>query len=372
MTTASFIPVANPQAGLAPLMPELQAAIERVLQSGRYVLGAEVTAFEAEFANFIGAEACVGVANGTDALELALRSVGVGPGDEVLTVANTVTATASAIAAIGARPRFVEVDKSTFNMCPDALATALQSGSAKAIVPVHLYGGPADLTAICDLAARYGIPVVEDCAQAVGATWADRPVGSWGQAAAFSFYPTKNLGCLGDGGAIVTRDLTVAERARALRQYGWQQRYVATDSGGRNSRLDEIQAAVLRTLLPHLPAFNQRRREIAQRYLEQLAEVSHLVTLPSELPKAHHVYHQFVVRASERDALQTRLAAAGVGTAVLYPEPIHRQPAFAQPDLSLPVTERCCAELLCLPIYPGLEEAHVDRVSRELISALQA
>ncbi len=363
--SGDFIPVANPGATIAPFLSEIQAAMERVLRGGRFVLGPEVDSFEEEFATACGASHCVSVANGTDAVELALRAVGVEPGDEVITVANTVTATISAITAIGAKPSFVEIDPLTFGMSTDALAQRLRTKPAKAIVPVHLYGHPVDMATVCALAQEHGAKVVEDCAQAVGAAWQGRQVGTWGDAAAFSFYPTKNLGCLGDGGAVLTRHRDVADRLRSLRQYGWAERYVS-QTPGRNSRLDELQAAILRTLLPRLPDFNQRRREIAHRYHERLAGSP--FALPSETPDARAVYHQVVIRTVQRDTLREHLQQSGIGTAVLYPVPIHRQPGHAQVSVSLPVTETAAQELLCLPIYPGLTDETVDRVAAAILS----
>ena len=367
MSEVCYIPVANPAATFAPYLAKIEAAAYRVIHSGRYVLGTEVEAFEAEFSAWLGAAHTVGVANGTDALELALRAVGVGPGDEVATVANTVTATVSAITAIGAHPRFVEIDPATMLMSAEALDQCLSSRRVKAVIPVHLYGHPADLSAICEVAQQHEALVVEDCAQAHGASWRGRAIGTWGVAAAFSFYPTKNLGCLGDGGAVVTNDSTVAERVRSLRQYGWRERYTS-ETPGRNSRLDEIQAAILRELLPHLANFNERRLEIATRYRHQLANESLDMIQPYVEGKSAH--HQFVIRSPRRNALKADLQHAGIGTALLYPVPVHRQPGHAQPDLSLPHTEAACRELLCLPIYPGLTDQQVDRVAQALSHAL--
>lgn len=364
---AETIPCADPLAGFAPHQPAIRAAIDRVLTSGRYVLGPEVEAFEHEFAAYHSVGHCIGVANGTDALELALRAVGIGVGDEVATVANTATATTAAIAATGATPRFVEVDDSTFNLDPPALARCLATHPIKAIVPVHLYGHPCDMTRINELARASRIPVIEDCAQAHGARWQGRLVGTEGTLAAFSFYPTKNLGCLGDGGAVLTRDSALADRVRSLRQYGWRERYVAVEPG-RNSRLDELQAAVLRVLLPSLDDRNTRRRQIASRYRAALSDRD--LILPEESPGAVSSWHQFVIRSPGRDELRNRLAERGIGTAVLYPAPIHRQPAYARRELKLPVTERLCAELLCLPVYPGLADGQVDRVCQAMRAVL--
>ncbi len=356
---------ADPRAGYLAHAEEIRAAIDRVLAGGRYILGPEVEAFEREWAAYHGGGEAVGVANGTEALELALRAVGVGAGDVVVTVANTVSATAAAIQQIGARPRFVEIDPATMLMAPAALAAALDAGPGRvaAIVPVHLYGQPADLPVIMDLARRHGAKVVEDCAQSHGATVAGRLAGTWGDAAAYSFYPTKNLGALGDGGAVVTRDPAVAARVRALRQYGWRERYVS-EQPGRNSRLDELQAAVLRVKLAYLDAENAVRRAHAGRYLAQLASAP--LRLPAVAAGTEPVWHQFTVRTPAREALRTHLAAQDIHCGVLYPVPLHRQPAFAA-TTPLPETDRACAEVLCLPVHPGVTEADVDRVCTAIL-----
>ena len=352
---------ADPGAGFRAHADELRVAVERVLTSGYYILGPEVEAFEAEFSAYQGGGHTVGVANGTEAIELALRAVGVRAGDGVATVANTVSATISAIEQIGARPVFVEIDPATMLMSPTALAETLAQASVpvRAVVPVHLYGQPADLGAICAQAQARGIPVVEDCAQAHGARWAGRRAGTWGAAAAFSFYPTKNLGALGDGGAVFSGDVAVAERVRRLRQYGWRQRYLSEEPG-RNSRLDELQAAILRVKLRHLDAENAHRARLAARYCAAARALPGLVW-PTVAAQAEHVWHQFVVRTPKRDALVEYLSGRGIRAGVLYPVPAHRQPAYAQ-AISLPATEQACAEVLSLPCHPGLTEVDVDRV----------
>lgn len=357
---------ADPKAGFDAHAAEIRAAIERVLASGHYILGPEVAAFEREFAAAHGGGECVTVANGTDALELALAALGVGVGDRVATVANTVSATVAAIEQLGAQPVFVEIDPATMLMAASALEAVLarEAGAVKAVVPVHLYGQPADMPAITALARRHGAKVLEDCAQSHGATVAGRPAGTWGDAAAYSFYPTKNLGALGDGGAVFTRDPAVAERVRLLRQYGWRTRYIS-EIAGRNSRLDELQAAVLRVQLRHLEAGNARRRELAARYLAQLAGT--LLRLPAVASGVVPVWHQFAVRTPRRDALLAHLGECGIRAGVLYPVPLYRQPAYADAALRLPHTEQACAEVLCLPVHPGLDPADVDRVAREVI-----
>jgi dTDP-4-amino-4,6-dideoxygalactose transaminase len=356
---AKILP-ADPRAGWRAHEAELRAALERMLASGAYILGPEVGAFEAEFSEYQGGGYTIGVANGTEALELALAAAGVGPGDRVATVANTVTATVAAIVATGAEPVYVEIDPTTLLMAPAALAEVLARQAIKAVVPVHLYGYPADMTALTELAVRHGAVLVEDCAQAHGARVGGRRAGAWGAAAAFSFYPTKNLGALGDGGAVFTRDPALAEVVRARRQYGWRQRYVA-EGPGRNSRLDELQAALLRVKLRHLDADNARRAALAGRYLAAFAATE--LRLPPPGDARHEpVWHQFSVRSPRREAWLAHLATHGVLAGVLYPVPVHRQPAHARPELSLPHTEQACAEVFNLPVHPGLSEADVERV----------
>jgi len=309
----------------------------------------------------------VGVGSGTDALTLALRTCGIGTGDAVLTVAQTAVATVAAIELAGAVPVLVDIDPATYTLAPDhAAATIKQYRGAlqiKAILVVHLYGHPADLPAIQALARQHGLVVIEDCAQAHGAVLHGRKAGSWGEVAAFSFYPTKNLGALGDGGAVVTNDGQLAERVRRLREYGWRQRYVS-DEPGLNSRLDELQAAVLRVKLRHLDAENQRRGEIAAHYVARLGTTS--LILPATAAGAAPVYHQYVVRAPQRDGLRRYLADHGVPTLIHYPVPIHRQPAYdgrvpVGPG-GLPQTEAVSREILSLPMHPHLTTDQVDEV----------
>ena len=353
---------ADPKAGYLAAATEIDAAIQRVLQSGQYILGPETEAFEKEFATYLGVGGCVGVANGTDALELALRAAGIGPGDKVLTVANTVTATASAIIATGATPVFVDIDPATMLISPSAveeLLTRQRDPRIKAIVPVHLYGQAADMPRLMELALAHHLVVIEDCAQAHGATVGGRKAGAWGQLASFSFYPTKNLGAFGDGGAVVGSDPVLLEKLGLLRQYGWRRRYVS-DLHGRNSRLDEIQSAILRVRLARLDLENAHRATLAARYLERLRGSS--LHLPPTTSSETHVWHQFVVRSPQRDEIKARLEQSGVLCGILYPVPIHRQPAFHLAGLTLPETERACAEVLCLPIHGGLKIPEVDTV----------
>lgn len=341
---------------------EMVAAFERVHASGRYILGAEVEAFEASFAAFSGVSHAVGCASGTDAITLALRALGVGAGDDVLTVSMTCAPTATGIVNAGARPVFVDVDRASLTMDPKLLAAAL-TPRTKAIVPVHLYGRPAAAVEIAGFAQEKGLFLVEDCAQAHGARLSGRGVGGFGDAAAWSFYPTKNLGALGDAGLVTARDGRVAERVRRLRRYGYLTRNDAVETGF-NSRLDELQAAFLRVRLTRLPEANHRRAALAARYDAALADVPGLAVPPRPAPGAEPCHHLYVVRAGSRDALRERLFARGIGTDVHYPVAVHQQPAFAEfAGAPLPVTERAISEVLSLPLYPELSEAEAEAVA---------
>ena len=367
------IPQADPRAAYLAQKVEIDAAVAKVLTHGQYVLGPEVESFERAFADWTGTRFAVGVASGTDAIALGLKALGIGSGDGVATVSLTASATAAAIELAGATPVLVDVEASSFNMDPDALEALLRSSQPpiRAIVPVHLYGRPARIREIRALARRWGAVVLEDAAQAHGAEVGGRKVGGFGEVGAFSFYPTKNLGALGDGGMLVTDDEDLAARARSLREYGWRRRFVS-ETAGMNSRLDEVQAAVLRVKLSRLDQANARRRAIAGAYAEGLRGLP--LILPVEGPGETHVWHQYVVRAPERDPLRRALAERGVVTAIHYPEPVHRQPAYADrlpigPG-GLEVTETLAAEILSLPIYPELTDDSVMRVIAALRSAL--
>jgi dTDP-4-amino-4,6-dideoxygalactose transaminase len=352
----------SPQAQYEAQREAIDAAIASVLSRGRYILGAEAEAFEREFAAYIGVSHGIGVGSGTEALHVALRACGVGPGDEVVTVSHTAVATVSAIELCGARPVFVDIDPGTFTMDAVQLESVLTTRT-RAVVPVHLYGQPADLDGILSIARARGIRVIEDCAQAHGARYDGRRAGSFGDVACFSFYPTKNLGAIGDGGIVVTADATLAKQARLLREYGWEQRYISSIAGW-NSRLDELQAAILRVKLGRLDTDNAARARLALRYDAALAGGD--VTIPTCRPGASHVYHLYVVRSDRRDALQAWLRARGIGSLVHYPMPVHRQPAYAghlSGGRALPETERAAAEVLSLPMFPQLPEAAVDAVA---------
>lgn len=365
-----MIPQTDPKAGYLAQRAEIDAAIARVLEGGRYILGPEVAALEREFATYIGVRHGVGVASGTDALVLALKAIGVGPADYVVTVSHTAVASVAAIELAGARPLLVDIEPRTFTMDAAELERVLAAppGRIAAVVPVHLYGQPADLDAILALARRHGARVVEDCAQSHGALSAESRAGSRGDVAAFSFYPTKNLGALGDGGMVVTGDEALAERLRALREYGWRERYVS-DIAGANSRLDEVQAAVLRVKLGRLDADNARRAALAAAYDRGLAGLA--LGLPARRAGASHVFHQYVVRSPARDALRDGLARRGIGTNIHYPLPVHLQPAYrgrlATGPSGLGESERAAREVLSLPLYPELD----DGALAEVVAALR-
>ena len=336
------------------------AAFRRVLESGTYILGPELAVFEREFGAYLNAQNVIGVANGTDALEIAIRALEPVTGDIVVTVGNTVTATVSAIRSAECVPEFVDITADTMLMCPESLAQALTrlNGRVKAIIPVHLYGHPADMREITRVAQEHGVPVIEDCAQSHGASIDGRATGTWGDLAAFSFYPTKNLGALGDAGAVVANDAAIAERVRLLRQYGWKTRYVS-EIAGRNSRLDEIQAAILSVRLKCLSDENQRRASLATQYRNKLSTLE--IVTQGLAPNVVHSWHQLVIRIKRRNDLQKFLSENGVIASILYPVPVYRQPGYLQ-NIKLPNTERACAEVLSLPLHPALNETDVTRV----------
>lgn len=352
------IPFFSPEAATFGL--DLSACVQRVVNSGWYVLGPEVRAFEAAFAAHVGVAHAVGVGNGTEALALALRALDVRSGQSVLTVANAGCYSSTAIEAVGARPVYADVDPQHLNLSPDALAAALADGGLAAVIVTHLYGRMADMPAITRLCQKAGVPLIEDCAQAHGALLHGRRAGAWGTLGCFSFYPTKNLGALGDGGAVVADDAALAARVQALRQYGWGSKYTVQQSGGGNSRLDELQAAVLAAKLPLLDAANERRRAVAAQYRAGLAGLPLQLPLPADTADVVHLY---VVRSAQRAALQTHLNACGIASEAHYPVPDHRQPVrSAQGSPQLPHTEAACAQVLSLPCHPGLQPAQVQRV----------
>ncbi|MDD3825218.1 MAG: DegT/DnrJ/EryC1/StrS family aminotransferase [Anaerolineae bacterium] len=357
-----MIPMGDLQREYSRLRPQIDAAIDRVLRRGWFVLGEEVEAFEAEWAAYCGTAHAVGVGNGTDALHLALRAAGIGPGDEVIIPALTATFTALGVSLSGASPVVADVDPARYTLDPQAFEAAVSPRTA-AVIPVHLYGCPADMEAILDIARRHDLFVLEDAAQAHGARYRGTRVGALGDAAAFSFYPSKNLGAYGDAGAVTTNDAGLADRVRMLR-HGGQRTTYQHEILGANSRLDEIQAAILRAKLPHLEAWNRRRRSLAARYDTRLPAGGEL-TLPSTPEEVEHAYHLYVVRTGMRDALRGYLDGAGVSTSIHYPRPVHQQPAYA----SLGAAPGCCPaaegvvnEILSLPIFPQLSAREVEQV----------
>jgi dTDP-4-amino-4,6-dideoxygalactose transaminase len=375
---AAAIPQSSPGRDYQRHQADIDAALRRALTSGWYILGPEVRAFEAEFSAYLGLGEGVGVGNGTDAVELSLRALGVGPGDAVYTVSHTAVATVVGVERTGATPVLVDVDEAIYTMDPASLAQAIAAdprpGGCRpaAVVVVHLYGHPADMAAIMDIARSAGLRVVEDCAQAHGARRDGRVASTWGDIASFSFYPTKNLGALGDGGLVATDDAALAARVRELRQYGWRDRYISA-TPGMNSRLDEVQAAVLRAKLPHLDKDNARRRTIAARYDAALGKS--IVQTPAVGPGVEHAFHQYVIRTSDRGALMASLHDSGISTAIHYPVPVHLQPAYAgrlPQVVALPVTERIASEIVSLPIFPSLSDAEVDRVVDAILAWARA
>jgi dTDP-4-amino-4,6-dideoxygalactose transaminase len=369
MTDARQIPQADPRAAYLAQKGAIDAAIADVLESGRYILGERVDAFEREFAAYLGAKHCVGVASGTDAIETALRALDIGNGLAVIAPSHTAVATVAAIERAGARPVLIDVDRDTYCITASGIEAVLKSqreiGGCRiaAVIAVHLYGQPADMLAILEVAQRHGVRVIEDCAQAHGARIGERRVGTFGDLAAFSFYPTKNLGAIGDGGLVATNHPQLHERLVALREYGWQERYVSS-SFGLNSRLDPLQAAILNVKLTRLDVDNDRRRAIAARYSSALAGLG--IGLPAPPAVVEHVFHQYVIRTPHRDALSEFLRSRSIVTGIHYPVPVHLQPAYRDRHLTfgnLRETESICNEILSLPMFPQLSDADVDRVA---------
>ncbi|HZR51986.1 MAG TPA: DegT/DnrJ/EryC1/StrS family aminotransferase [Streptosporangiaceae bacterium] len=365
------VPFMDLRAAYAELGPEMDAAYQRVAASGWYLMGAELEAFEAEFAGYCGARYCAGVGSGLDALTLILRALGAGEGDEVIVPSHTFIATWLAVSAVGARPVPAEADPRTYNLDPAAFEAAITPRTV-AVMPVHLYGQPADMAAIGDIAARHGLSVIEDASQAHGARYRGQRVGTFSAAAAFSLNPVKNLGAWGNAGAVVTDDAAVAEKVRLLRNYGYRVKY-QHEIMGTNSRLDEIQAALLRVKLRRLEEWNGRRRALAGQYTSLLDTVADLV-LPHVPDWAEPVWHQYVVRLADRAAVQQRLRAAGVETLIHYPVPIHLTPAYRDAGWrpgDFPVAERIAAEVLSLPLNPQLPSQTAALVAEELTMACQ-
>lgn len=363
MTSQTKVPFLDLKAQYLSIKGEIDAAIAKILETSQFVLGDEVAALEREFAEYCGAAQGVGVNSGTSALHLALLACGVGPGDEVVTVPHTFVATVAAIRYTGARPVYVDVDPASFTMDPALLEAAI-GPRTKAVIPVHLYGQPADMDPILAVARRRGLRVIEDAAQAHGARYGGRPIGSLGDVACFSFYPGKNLGAYGEGGMVVTSDEGIAKTVRMLRDWGQDRKYHHV-LPGYNYRLEGMQGAILRVKLRHLERWTEARRTHAARYAELLAGTA--VKLPAERPGSRHVYHVYAVRTRDRDAVMKALAEQGVQTGIHYPVPVHLQPAYedsAWHEGSFPHAERAAAEVLSLPMYPEMTEEHLQAVGR--------
>ena len=370
-----MILASNPAAQYESHREAILAAVARVLERNQYILGPEVRAFERAFAAYIGVEHAVGVGSGTDALVLALRALDIGPGDEVVTVSHTALATVAAVIATGATPVLVDVEPRCYTVDPAGIEAAI-TRKTKGIIPVHLYGQSVDMDAVARIARAHGLTVIEDCAQAVGATHRGRRLGSIGDVGCFSFYPTKNLGAVGDAGAVVTRRTDVAERLARIRQYGWNEAR-RTQEPGANSRLDEIQAAILGVKLPTLDADNARRRQIARHYTEAFDDLP--IVLPASRADAEHVYHLYVIaceRPEQRESLRQALAADGIMAGVHYPVPAHLHDGYRErcriPAAGLPVTETLARTVLTLPMYPELSDADLAHVVRSVRWALSA
>lgn len=353
---------AYPSAQFLSYQEEIEEAVLKVMRGSRYILGEEVEALEQEFAQFIGTKSAIGVANGTDALELSLRALGIGHGDEVITVSHTAVATVAAIEAAGCTPVLVDVDPDSCTLQPTQLQEVLTSKS-RAIIVVHLYGQSADLEAIGDFCTENNLELIEDASQAHGARWNGRRLGSIGRIACFSCYPTKNLGAMGDGGLVTTNDELLAMRVREIREYGWKSRYVS-DSVGRNSRLDELQAAILRIKLKYLDSDNAKRRAHASFYSQKLEHTS--LSLPSVRERTEHVFHLYVVKTNHRQLLMDHLNANSISVGVQYPTPVHRQPAYSRrlrTAKSMQVTEMLSTKVLSLPMYPELMLSELTQVT---------
>jgi len=356
----------NPQAQYTAQKFAIDQAIRRVLESGRYILGEQVELFEKEFADYLEVKHALGVASGTDALCLALTAGGIGRGDEVITVSHTAVATVAGIELSGATPVLVDIEPNFYTLDPGQLKKAITK-KTKAIIPVHLYGHSTDMKSILAIAQKHNLLVIEDCAQAHGAIYHDRKVGSWGNFACFSFYPTKNLGALGDGGLVATNNRKLAEKLKLLRQYGWAKRYVS-HIPGQNSRLDELQAAILRVKLKNLDKDNQQRTELASIYTTHLLKTN--LILPKKRKHSEHVYHLYVVRSKQRDELKAFLEKHDIYPLIHYPVPIHLQPAYQNIKTigNLTQTEKIAQEVLSLPLYPQLPQKQVQVVAKTILS----
>ncbi|MCX4187971.1 DegT/DnrJ/EryC1/StrS family aminotransferase [Methylophaga sp. OBS4] len=361
------IPMVDLKIQFESLRDEIESGFRQVLETTHFILGPQGRSLETEVAAYCGVQHAIAVASGTDALHLALRAAGIGSGDEVITTAFTFIATAEAISYVGAEPVFVDIDPETFNIDVDLIEAAI-TPRTRAILPVHLFGQPADLEPIAALCRRYNLKCIEDCAQSFGADYGGKMTGSFGDFGCFSFFPSKNLGCYGDGGMIVTDSDDLAHTVRVLANHGSQERYHHAVIGY-NSRLDELQAVVLRAKLPQIDRYNQARRRNAALYTERLQDWEG--RSPVEDGKGTHVYHQYTLLTKRRDAVQKALAETGIASAVYYPIPLHRQEIYRErfADVSLPVTEAVASQVLSLPMYPELTEAQIDRICAVVLTA---
>lgn len=355
-----MISTANPKAQYLSYKDDINTAIQNVLNSGWYVLGKEVDLFEKEFAEFNGVKYAIGVGSGTEALHIALRALDIGPGDEVITASHTAVATASAIELAGAKPVFIDIDPEYFTLDPNLIESAITKRT-KAIIPVHIYGQACDMDAIMKIAKKHNLKVIEDCAQAHGAKYDGKRVGTMGDAGCFSFYPTKNLGAIGDGGAVISNKQSIADRIKLLREYGWEKRYISSKEGW-NSRLDELQAAILRIKLKHLDLDNSNRKILADKYVKELSELQ--IDLPNVRAGSSHVFHLFVIKTEWRNELAEYLKKNGVQTTIQYPVPIHHQQFYRNEsdEISLPHTEKAAKSILSLPMYPELSVGDQNKV----------
>lgn len=362
------IPMVDLQQQYARLKPRLDEKLLQCLSTGHFILGPEVKALEKELSQFLSTEYAFGLASGTDALILALRAAGIKAGDEVITTAFTFMATAGAIELLGATPVFVDIDPQTYNIDPLAIEAAITE-KTRAIIAVHIFGQSADMTRITALAKQHQLHLIEDAAQSIGATWKGKQTGSFGEFGCFSFYPTKNLGCYGDGGLITAQHAKDAELISMLRNHGSKVRY-HHDVLGYNSRLDEMQAIILREKLPHLNEYNDNRRRVAAWYNTYLADLD--LTLPFEHPDAHHVYHQYTILTNAREKISTALNESGIANMIYYPIPLHKQALFGKryAHLSLPISERVAQHCLSLPIFPEMTESQVKQVAKVIKEAL--
>jgi len=372
MPSVNNIRISDPLSITSPYIGEITSTVDRVIKSGWYIGGEEVINFENEFSEYLDINHTISTGSGTDALQLALRSLGISAGDKVVTVSHTAVATVAAIEMIGAIPVFVDIDPKTFTIDITDLREVLvrhnskSQESIKAIIPVHIYGHPANMIEVMSLAKQYNTLVIEDCAQAHGAAIINKKCGTWGHAAAFSFYPTKNLGCFGDGGAMVTNDSIVHEKAKLLKEYGWKERYIS-EIPGINTRLDSIQAAILRVRLKYLDIENERRIKIANKFIRAIKNES--LVLPFIEQGFDHVFHQFVIRTANREYQIKKLMDNGISTSILYPQPIHLQPAYygrIKTNNELKVTEKICNEILSIPVHPALSDSDIESIIKTL------